>query len=113
MAEAVEARRIELGLDPGSFAESADLTREGVRTVRAGHRRKYNDRTIFGVARALKWRSDWYDRLLEGLSPVPEDRAPDLAEEVRLLRGEVRSLADLVRRLDTAVGAPQGDDAAP
>lgn len=98
MAEAIEARRLELGLTPGDLAESAGLTREGLRRVRAGSRRNYNDRTIFGVASALGWERDWYERLQRGEAPVLNRAAPE-ANEVSRLRAEVAELRRIVEDL--------------
>jgi hypothetical protein len=73
MADRVERRRRELGLTPGAFAELAQLTAPALAHVRAGHRRKYQDSTIFGVARALRWRTNWYESMLENQDPLLDD----------------------------------------
>jgi hypothetical protein len=115
MAERVEARRRELGLTPGAFAEAAELTGPALAHVRAGHRRKYLDSTIFGVARALRWKTDWYERLLQDRDPEIEDRlfpilkreerfAPDLAasgavDVSDLSEADRQYVLDLVERL--------------
>lgn len=107
MAEAVESRRNALGLSPGDLAAAAGLTREGMRLVRAGHRRAYNDKTIFGVAAALRWRSDWYDRLRQGLAP--EEAAimdPEVNERFSRIEARIDELARLIREMRSAEGAP-------
>lgn len=76
MAEAIEKRRKQLGLSPGDFAELTGLTRQGLIPVRAGHRREYQEKTLQGVAAALRWRWDWYERLEKGQQPVEERRLP-------------------------------------
>lgn len=73
MAEAIDARRLELGLTIGNFADAAGLTRQGLDPVRQGLRRQYNDRTILGVARALRWPIDWLDQLEAGRTPEPQN----------------------------------------
>jgi transcriptional regulator with XRE-family HTH domain len=75
MAERVEARRRELGLAPGAFAERSGLTAPALAHVRAGRKRRYQESTIYGVARALRWRTDWYERLLADQEPEVDDGA--------------------------------------
>ena len=70
LAEAVEQRRRELGLTIGDFAAAAGLTRQGLDPIRRGVVKQYEDRTLFGVARALRWAGDWYDRILAGDDPA-------------------------------------------
>lgn len=70
MAEIVEDRRRSRGLSIDELARRADLTREQVTRVRKGDRRRYDERTIDGIAVALDWQLDWYDRLLAGEEPV-------------------------------------------
>lgn len=76
MADAVDRRRLQLGMTPGDFATAAGLTRQGLDPVRKGELRKYNDRTILGVARALRWEPDWYERLSSGRSPIEAQPHP-------------------------------------
>lgn len=70
LAEAIEDRRIELELSPGDFAAKAGLTTQALRPIRAGYRRKYQDRLKFGVAAALGWTPESVDRLLRGEPPL-------------------------------------------
>src|SRR5689334_1141133 len=70
MAETIEARRRQLQLSPGEFSRRAGITRQGLAPVVKGHRRAYQDRVRFGVARALEWEPDAIDRLLAGEQPV-------------------------------------------
>lgn len=92
LAEAVEARRKELGLTPGQFVEESGLTQPGLATVRNGEDRAYQEKTILGVAKALRWEIDWLDRLRAGTQPRPAG-APD--DEVRNLSGMGRDLEDI------------------
>jgi hypothetical protein len=109
MAEAVEARWQALRLTPGTFAEASGLTRQGLDPVRAGERRSYKRATILGVAKALHWRDDWYDRLLAGEQPVEEvgvHNRSDIQAEVEELRSLVHDLTEALastsERLDVA-----------
>ena len=95
MAETIEARRKALSLNPGQFAERAGLTREGARRVRNGHRRKYQDDTINGVARTLRWEASWYDQLLAGERPIETDR-----DEPADIHDRLSRLEDHARRVD-------------
>lgn len=70
MAEAIERRMNELGLTPTTLATASGLTYEGVRPVMLGTRKAYQAKTRQGVARALGWPHDWYQRLLAGEDPT-------------------------------------------
>jgi DNA-binding XRE family transcriptional regulator len=74
MAEAIEARAMELGLTPGTFAESAGVTRQGLAPIRRGYRRQYQAKLKLGVARALAWPPDAIDRLMAGDDPATFER---------------------------------------
>lgn len=108
MADAIEARRNELGLSVGSLADAAGLTRQGLAPLRAGLCRAYNDATIFGLAGALRWPNDWYARVRRGEPPMDGEKADDpevsrrldelerQAEETKRLLAEIlQSLRDL------------------
>jgi hypothetical protein len=71
MAEAIEARRMELGLSPGELAARAGVTPEGLMPLRKGFRRSYRDKLKIGVARALGWTTNSIDLLLGGQEPRP------------------------------------------
>lgn len=68
MAEAIEARRAALNLTVEGLAAAAGLTRPGIKPLREGQRRNYSTATLRGVAEALGWHRDWYDRLQQGAS---------------------------------------------
>lgn len=93
MAEAIERRRLDLGLTKGELAERAEVTRQGLDPVRRGERRDYNDRTIIGVARALRWEVDWYARLCDGREPVEAtvERDDDTTADLSSLSAEGRA----------------------
>jgi hypothetical protein len=107
MAEAIEKRRIELQLSPGDFAAAAGLTRQGAGNVRRGVRRQYQDKVKIGVARALKWRADAIDRLLDGEQPVPLEPGPAepadrdaVFEALERLQAELDMLREKVTKLE-------------
>lgn len=100
MSEAVERRALELGLAPGTFAARARLTPQGLEPVRAGERRNYQRKTIVGVARALRWPLDWYERLQNGEVDLPHtdhpEQDPDVEERLTALEEQMgRVLAHL------------------
>lgn len=110
MAEAVEARRKRRKLSPGGFASAAGLTPTGLAPVRKGTRKDYSEKTTVGVARALRWPLDWYDRLLAGEDPAsfPDVDHGDVettgaGEEADDLKATVERLTAVVERLDQAV----------
>lgn len=102
MAEAVEKRRRDRGLSPGGFADAAGLTPQGLAPVRAGQRKRYEDKTIVGVAKALAWSMDWYDRLVAGQFPDEVDdrgeKAPweELLAQQREISEKLERIADLL-----------------
>ena len=88
LADAIEGRRRQLGLSVGQLARAADLTTEGLRPLRRGEARDYQERTVLNLCRALKWTPDSIDRVLRGESPVEDgDAAPvgNLEERVKTL----------------------------
>lgn len=112
MAEAVQKRAQALGLTPKTFAQHAHLTGPGLAHVRAGTRRKYEAKTIQGVARALRWPLDWYDRLVAGEDGdrFPDTDHPDvpLSPEQRIsrLESQVADLLTMVTALAVEVREP-------
>lgn len=105
MADAVRRRMAERGLSPTLFAEVAGVTTQGLDPVRAGARRNYSSKTRLGVARALGWPLDWYDRIIEGepaskFETIEHADAPlSLPERVSALERSVRDLSDQVRQI--------------
>lgn len=89
MAEAIEARRRERGLAPGEFATAAGVSSQALKPLRRGEARDYQDKVTLGVARALLWPLDWYDRLRAGDDPEtliePSQRVVDAIEHDPLL----------------------------
>lgn len=111
MADAIAGRMADEGITPGLFAELSGLTGPGLTPVRKGQRKAYEPATIRGVATALRWPLDWYDRLLAGDDwrtfpdtehrPAPRStvaRLTALEAEMVELRQFVSGLADEVRR---------------
>lgn len=103
MAEAIRRRAEQRGLTPGLFVELSGLTEPGLRPVREGVRKQYAAKTRRGVAVALAWPLDWYDRLLAGDSPddfptVEHSGAPrSIEQRISSLEEQVRQLAAWVR----------------
>lgn len=111
MADAIERRRLVLGLGKGQLASKAGLSREGLSPILKGYRRSYNDASVIGVARALRWQVDWYDRLQHG--DAPEEDTPggaDVETRLTLLEEAVAQIRQLLERgLDTSSDAPRAD----
>jgi transcriptional regulator with XRE-family HTH domain len=74
MADAIESRRRERRLSPSAFAIAAGVTPQGLAPVRRGERRNYQEKILTGVAAALWWPLDWYERLKAGESDLPTVR---------------------------------------
>jgi len=113
MAEAIDKRRLELGLSMGGFAKAAGLTRAGLAPVVNGERRDYQDKTRFGLARALHWPVDALDRLMAGEDPATfEHSPPKPTVEARLAQIEQQitaaqvQLDQLARRLASPDAQP-------
>lgn len=106
MADAIETRRRQLRIAKGQMAELAGVNRETLRPVRAGLLRDYNDETIFGLARALRWPVDWYERLKRGEPAVDENgeadpRVSDRLDDLERRADELeRLLREVLRRLE-------------
>lgn len=104
MRQAVEARMRQLGLTPTTFAHAAGVTVQGLDPVRAGVRKQYQAKTRIGVARALRWPEDWYDRLVAGepANHFPDTRWPaaqlTLEERVAAVEARLDALIELVER---------------
>lgn len=102
MAEAIEARRLARGLSPGQFARDAGLTAQGLVPVRRGYRREYHDKVRVGVARALHWPLDWYDRIRDGEDglELPET---EHADKPASNSERLTALEDRLGRIETVV----------
>lgn len=112
MAEAIKGRMDDLGLTPGLFIDLTGLTGPGLANVRKGHRRAYEPATIRGVAVALRWPLNWYERVQAGEDwrafpteehrPAPRsnaDRINALEDEMADVRRTIAALTDRVQRL--------------
>lgn len=97
MADAIERRRQAVGVGKGNLAKIAGVSRETLRPVLAGYRRAYNDETIFGLARALRWQNDWYQRLQAGDAPA---ELPPIDPEIE---ARLRAMEDRFSRIETAL----------
>jgi transcriptional regulator with XRE-family HTH domain len=95
LADAIEHRRVELGLSPSEFAEATGVTMEGLRRLRRGEVRRYQQRLTGPVCRILGWTPDSIDRLLSG--QPPETVSGGVSEPVLRLAAEN---AELQRSID-------------
>lgn len=104
MAKAIEERRESLGMSPTEMGRRADLSAEGLRNVRGGHERNYQYKVRLGVARALRWPLDWYDRFKNGedASTFP-DVDHDAPERSRTVEDRI---AALEKQMGLAPSAP-------
>jgi hypothetical protein len=102
MAQAVETRRRERQLTPGEFAAAAGITAQGLAPVRKGQRRAYQDRVRIGVARALAWPEDWYDRLLAGqpVTDAPQSNGRTIDERLTALEERWSRIEAALDRLE-------------
>lgn len=98
MADSIEARRRTLGIAKGELAALAGRSRETLRPVLAGLRRRYDDATIFGLGRVLRWENDWYERLQAGEAPteipVDDDRLAVIEQRLTRVEEAVQQLLD-------------------
>jgi transcriptional regulator with XRE-family HTH domain len=97
LAEAIEARRRELGLSPTEFAEATGVTPEALRNLRHGDVRRYQERLTGPVTRVLGLVPDAIERLIAGESlsdVVDESRTAAAAAALSLASdvGGARSL---------------------
>jgi hypothetical protein len=108
MADAIEERRVARQLSPGDFARAADLTPQGLVPVRRGQRREYQAKVRHGVARALAWPLDWYDRLLAGEDwhafPDVEHGDPRTTDaRLSAVEAEVAEIREVLGRVEQAI----------
>lgn len=115
MATGIERRMAELGLSPGTFAARAGLTPQGLGDVRAGRAKRYQARLRYGVARALQWPHDWYERLVAGTDPATfetvewqTDPAPD--ERLDRIERQVDRLTEWMEAMRAADPASPRSD---
>lgn len=111
MAEAIERRARAMGLaEVGRFADMVGVTRQGLTPIRKGLRRQYEARTLVGVAEALRWPLDWYDRLVDGDDPATfetVDHAPrprTIEERVRAVETHLAEIQEQLERLAPPAG---------
>jgi hypothetical protein len=77
LAKLIDERRDQLGLYWNEVAQLADITKEGLRSVRF-ETRALRPATKRGIERALRWEAGTVDRILEGGDPdeMPPASAP-------------------------------------
>ena len=110
MAEAIEARRDLVLLSAGGFAEAAGISRPIANQIRRGERRAYSDDTRYGVARALAWPGDWYQRIVNGEDPATF--APPPGVNIHAIKAAAAEILAATQRLLAAIEVgqdPPGD----
>lgn len=65
----IRARRVDLGLTQEEAARAGDVSVATWRLVETGGRDRYQELTMVGVARAMRWPKDAMTRLREGADP--------------------------------------------
>lgn len=71
LADAVDQRRRELGYTTWqALQDAAGISAQGLKNVRNGERRRYQDRLTVPLTRALRWTPDSIERLLAGDEPT-------------------------------------------
>ena len=107
LADAIEQRRRALGYRTiTSLVSAAGVTAEGIRPLRRGEIRNYQERMTDPLCKALRWTPDSIDRILRGEPPVelpdeiPATPTVDLGE--RVARQE-RAHEMLVQRFERAL----------
>jgi hypothetical protein len=103
LRDAIESQRKRLGLSPGALAVAANVTPQGLMSLRKGYRKQYQERLTAGVCRALGWTTDSIDRILAGGEPQLVEQPADghlngLEEQISSLLVEVARLARVVRQ---------------
>lgn len=104
LAEAIDQRRAELGMDVQALSDASGVTRQGLAPLLAGERRRYQDRLKFPVCRALGWSPDSIDRLLRGEPPVVEVANPRPGDvryaTMAMAEDGIRQLGDLTAKVE-------------
>lgn len=98
MAELVEARRKELRLEPKDLQRMTGLSGQAILNVRQGKVRRYTEGTINAIADALQWAPDWYDRILEGGTPVPTTETPPAQPDMAALMERMNAILEVGER---------------
>jgi transcriptional regulator with XRE-family HTH domain len=105
----VRARRIELGLTQEEVARDGGLSVATWRLLEQGGRDRYQQLTLSGAARALRWPHDAISRLLEGAAlaslATVEDRTPRAGAEQGALSGLTRKWSELTPQEQARVEA--------
>lgn len=109
LGAAVRARRNLLGLAQGKGGPSAATWRK----VEGAQEYPYAERTVSAICRTLGWPSDAFDRLLAGDDPDtlveaagPNEEDENLSDVIRDLAEQVRLLRQELRDRDSARDAP-------
>lgn len=76
LARLMDERRADLELNWQEVADTAGLTREGLRKIRYGTRAMQTDSKV-GLERALRWKRGSVNAILAGGDPTPVEPAPE------------------------------------
>lgn len=91
LRQAVRDQLDATGVTPGEVAKRAGLSRETVRPILNAVAGNYRPATLAKVSLALGWTGASIQRVLDGDAPQPA--GDDIAEQLRQLTAEVRSLS--------------------
>jgi DNA-binding XRE family transcriptional regulator len=97
MAEAIEARRVEMKIGKGELAKAAGVTAQGIAPLRKGYRRRYQERLTRPFCEALGWTPDSIERLMSGLDPIVT-REPPARRDQDIQHIDYRALLDALDR---------------
>lgn len=101
LTDAMEARRLELGLTWREVAAAGGLSYEVVRAARTDFSRDMRPLTVAGIAKGLRWTPDSVRRILEGHDPVPLETADEEAAHASRPRPLQSPARARVRRMAT------------
>ena len=105
LAERIEARRQQLGLNPTQLAAATGLSPQGLKNIRKGAIRKYQERLTLPLTRVLGWTPDSIDRLLAGEEPVELVRpSGDVESRVESLEHRIEELTVRLAEVTLRVG---------
>lgn len=99
LRDTIEARRAHLGYTPTTLQAVTGLSAQGLKNIRKGVVRDYQERTTNPLCQALRWTPDSISRILAGGDPVEVEAAEPDPGEFSQLRGAVHALSQVVEEL--------------
>lgn len=106
VAEIVKQRRLSMGLSQRRASIAADVSPTTWASLER-HHQPINDFTKAGMAKALRWPSDWCERLRAGEVPDESWSQPEPVDPVDALRAEVEELKAALQEIVARL--PAGD----